>query len=102
DQSTPVISTPSLHDALPICNIFIPADKMTWQKLIFYNFHNISPEIKFILTQKKHLKIKVRFLYSIISGSSVSVSVNTTKPIITRSEEHTSELQSRFDLVCRL
>src|SRR5699024_12632292 len=29
---------------------------------------------------------------------------NTNKPMIfyTRSEEHTSELQSRFDLVCRL
>src|SRR5699024_11515237 len=25
-----------------------------------------------------------------------------TQPIIVRSEEHTSELQSRFDLVCRL
>src|SRR5579885_3305635 len=24
------------------------------------------------------------------------------KPVLTRSEEHTSELQSRFDLVCRL
>src|SRR5699024_12210603 len=27
---------------------------------------------------------------------------NPAKPFITRSEEHTSELQSRFDLVCRL
>src|SRR5437868_13039937 len=26
----------------------------------------------------------------------------TTPPILARSEEHTSELQSRFDLVCRL
>src|SRR6266536_6519509 len=28
--------------------------------------------------------------------------VQSTSPILTRSEEHTSELQSRVDLVCRL
>src|SRR5438067_8031450 len=35
------------------------------------------------------------------SGSSSSRTIPTTR-IRTRSEEHTSELQSRFDLVCRL
>src|SRR5699024_12602329 len=29
-------------------------------------------------------------------------SVKLSPPLISRSEEHTSELQSRFDLVCRL
>src|SRR5699024_12676423 len=28
--------------------------------------------------------------------------VNVSVPVVLRSEEHTSELQSRFDLVCRL
>src|SRR5699024_12786434 len=36
------------------------------------------------------------------SSSSLSEALNFTTGQIVRSEEHTSELQSRFDLVCRL
>src|SRR5699024_11483201 len=36
------------------------------------------------------------------SKGSLSVLVLNPRTIIERSEEHTSELQSRFDLVCRL
>src|SRR5438067_7170321 len=35
-------------------------------------------------------------------GSSAFFAVNPNEPAALRSEEHTSELQSRFDLVCRL
>src|SRR5699024_11928814 len=35
-------------------------------------------------------------------GVSLAVALNRVNPDSLRSEEHTSELQSRFDLVCRL
>src|SRR5437868_12847666 len=35
------------------------------------------------------------------AGSSRHTSITRTNPTAVRSEEHTSELQSRFDLVCR-
>src|SRR5207249_9999729 len=38
-----------------------------------------------------------------IFGTSGYISIDKQlKPVLVRSEEHTSELQSRFDLVCRL
>src|SRR5699024_12156245 len=42
----------------------------------------------------------VYFANTSLNGSSFAVNFNAVKVI--RSEEHTSELQSRFDLVCRL
>src|SRR5437868_12604271 len=40
---------------------------------------------------------------SVIQGKSPrKTSCSETSPVSLRSEEHTSELQSRFDLVCRL
>src|SRR5699024_11973072 len=36
------------------------------------------------------------------SASTVSMPLSLNWPVCSRSEEHTSELQSRFDLVCRL
>src|SRR5699024_11616352 len=37
-----------------------------------------------------------------LSGTSIPGKIGLAKTPIKRSEEHTSELQSRFDLVCRL
>src|SRR5690349_22103243 len=43
------------------------------------------------------------FVESQLKANGAAVSVATTLPLIrSRSEEHTSELQSRRDLVCRL
>src|SRR5438067_5476136 len=42
------------------------------------------------------------FLVSSKSPRRFSIGLRSTSPIQKRSEEHTSELQSRFDLVCRL
>src|SRR5699024_11759042 len=55
------------------------------------------------LSSKVTISIEATFLYSknlIIEFSVVPVS--TISSTIKRSEEHTSELQSRFELVCRL
>src|SRR5699024_12747710 len=44
----------------------------------------------------------VLFLWSMSCGSHHDVHWATGRSSAVRSEEHTSELQSRFDLVCRL
>src|SRR5438067_10432241 len=72
DTATTEIYTLSLHDALPIC---------------------------VALTGGATYSLHVR------TTSGEEVSGTTTIPLAglnSRSEEHTSELQSRFDLVCRL
>src|SRR5216683_3448519 len=45
---------------------------------------------------------KAKVVLSILSGPSKGAKHTLNKPRVTRSEEHTSELQSRSDLVCRL
>src|SRR5699024_12328490 len=74
DPATTSLSTLSLHDALPIYPP--PAGAPTWPGL------EVAGEI---------LKV----------GRGVDPSLAGTREG-RRSEEHTSELQSRFDLVCRL
>src|SRR5699024_12784399 len=71
--STPEIYTLSLHDALPISQILESDDLST---------NTIEQYIDDALTSDT--------LYQEVTIHDV------------RSEEHTSELQSRFDLVCRL
>src|SRR5438874_5475598 len=72
DTATTEIYTLSLHDALPICNC-------------------LSHERAARQTRTTRCS----------SGSMTTVS-RTPNRIASRSEEHTSELQSRRDLVCRL
>src|SRR5699024_12832198 len=92
----------SLHDALPICliskklqsfvtlswnlkqedDMFMPRKSIQIQGARAHNLKNID------VTIPKNKLVVVTGL----SGSGKS----------SRSEEHTSELQSRFDLVCRL
>src|SRR5438132_6914921 len=41
-------------------------------------------------------------IYSISGTDAAKFSINSSTGVLTRSEEHTSELQSHSDLVCRL
>src|SRR5699024_12290085 len=77
--STPVIYTLSLHDALPISS-----DGSTF-----------SPPV--IIISLRRSTIYISPSSSIFAKSPVKKKIDED-----RSEEHTSELQSRFDLVCRL
>src|SRR5690606_39333564 len=92
----------SLHDALPI-----------YFALRFIDEFELLPNIRFqINVGKLHLKqyekriIGVatdrRILKSIKRFGKLSDFENKEESILTRSEEHTSELQSRENLVCRL
>src|SRR5438105_6130814 len=78
DPSTTEIYTLSLHDALPI------------------------------FTKLRRGKLEMKRKY-VLPGAAVAVATALSAPAFTaandyafRSEEHTSELQSRVDLVCRL
>src|SRR5438067_12402168 len=78
DPATTEIYTLSLHDALPIwATVMRPARRMMSTRFIFASH---SP-----LKRTSRCSGSVRRILRFV-----------------RSEEHTSELQSRFDLVCRL
>src|SRR5699024_12614101 len=82
--SSPPIYTLSLHDALPISGLNRKRKKFTFSVVFGHGLSRRSHRrfISLLLnsgTQKEHTLVKLK-----------------------RSEEHTSELQSRFDLVCRL
>src|SRR5699024_11304014 len=87
--SPPDISTLSLHDALPIFSIKV---KNIIHCGMFERF--ITRIFKFAGPSKVKHAISIYFgdFCCVVSRSCVD----------NRSEEHTSELQSRFDLVCRL
>src|SRR5699024_12680950 len=90
---SPQIATLSLHDALPILAAMVV--------LIFF-FPNVLN--KYILKPAVY-SVYPNFSFD-ISDIEIWHGFNTelmmTIGIVLRSEEHTSELQSRFDLVCRL
>src|SRR5699024_12494004 len=74
DPPTPEPYTLSLHDALPISNA-----ATSGKSGIFSSTSD-----------------------SLVSSCSWGLAASTSMKARRRSEEHTSELQSRFDLVCRL
>src|SRR5687768_17971890 len=76
DTATTEIYTLSLHDALPICvdsSLYVSADQITIQNVVL---NPNSPTSDLMDVELKSYQV--------------------------RSEEHTSELQSRLHLVCRL
>src|SRR2546427_13297373 len=80
DTATTEIYTLSLHDALPI----LLRQVRTWRASIgWYAIAVFGPAVLFLLDEAVHL-------------------VGTGPLAQTRSEEHTSELQSQSNLVCRL
>src|SRR5699024_12073737 len=94
--------TPSLHDALPICRLraVIEEDYRDQIAALCYRHAQASGDISLVLYDVTTLYFEAEDeddLRKVGFSNYVDVSV---MPM--RSEEHTSELQSRFDLVCRL
>src|SRR5207249_6376322 len=92
-----IIPTPPRYTLFPYTTLFrSPVSKMTRQRLSVISVH-LHPPYHF-LRGLPHRVVEVRAIYGIRrvdrrpGGSAIG----------DRSEEHTSELQSRFDLVCRL
>src|SRR5207237_8654352 len=84
DSPTTQLYTLSLHDALPISSALRDL--------------GIKREERVLLAMQDCTDWPAAFLGAIYAGI-VPVAVNT---LLTRSEEHTSELQSHLNLVCRL
>src|SRR5699024_12454993 len=89
------IYTLSLHDALPICPVLPDAVTITISPA-FASSADISS--KYSSSSKASSSIEPVY-QPMFSGVLWPAFYNTSH---IRSEEHTSELQSRFDLVCRL
>src|SRR2546421_5290400 len=85
DTATTEIYTLSLHDALPIYIQLIEEYGMTQEE--------IASEIK---------KDRYHVNFAIMAARSAADIRAALREKYSRSEEHTSELQSRSDLVCRL
>src|SRR2546429_9589635 len=82
DTATTEIYTLSLHDALPICEYFLGA--------IVVSPNENDPKVMEIVDGQQRLAALSMIFAAIIQEWKK------------RSEEHTSELQSRLHLVCRL
>src|SRR5206468_11099448 len=90
DTATTEIYTLSLHDALPI---YSRVSRSTYQIRTCESISRVEPKRLFrrrapAATPRSRPEVRPRKL--------------TTRSASPRSEEHTSELQSRSDLVCRL
>src|SRR5699024_12405533 len=89
--ATSALHTRSLHDALPIFGNLVLADTVGFVRNLS---HSLVESFKATLEET----VEATLLLHVIDSSSPEM----LEQIEARSEEHTSELQSRFDLVCRL
>ena len=96
DTATTEIYTLSLHDALPISSAASVVSNVT----------NAEFGGLLELQQEKHLLLLYQNAFFLSSSAQrpdyIELAPLSSDTITTRSEEHTSELQSHSDLVCRL
>src|SRR5699024_12730204 len=94
-----LLSSLSLHDALPILSYSPSTSKQINSLNLVSSVISSSTSIVNSLFPKSVSDIS--FIDTGLS-SNVKAHLLGASIILSRSEEHTSELQSRFDLVCRL
>src|SRR5204862_7645440 len=98
DTATPDIYTLSLHDALPIFRGNLPA-----VRTIKYSKYPVRPLADDRAVNHPPPCVGAVFGLRHVNPDIIIVRLKKTEPRSAhRSEEHTSELQSRRDLVCRL
>src|SRR5699024_11877140 len=96
----PYTSTPSLHDALPICQRLERLGVGMIIHHVGYDHRGRNPHLGLSpLTELEDIVAATSVPVQAVGGLSIEQAVSCPEH---RSEEHTSELQSRFDLVCRL
>src|SRR5206468_12492809 len=102
DPSTPEIYTLSLHDALPILSVF------SWMisSRIVRGMTMSLREREFVAAARymgvSNTRIIIRHIVPNVASIIIIDTALNVGLAVLRSEEHTSELQSRSDLVCRL
>src|SRR5699024_11522898 len=96
----PVLSPLSLHDALPISDRAPTADGM--DRVEFLLSANAGEPLRPLARVASGGELsRIMLAFKCIEADSEGIPVLVFDEVDTRSEEHTSELQSRFDLVCR-
>src|SRR5699024_12214448 len=94
-----------------IISSIIKANNTLEKNRIFENSFRKSDNIKILLFDEENSNVDKTFKNREINGYKIFAPADYTKMWVldskhigetSRSEEHTSELQSRFDLVCRL
>src|SRR5207249_11295740 len=101
-RTTTALHTLSLHDALPICPSLRTAHKSCDRSPQADQAGEPEGEI----SEQRHLRFGDRFvprpaLRQHVGRVDDAIALQSPNVLAKRSEEHTSELQSRFDLVCR-
>src|SRR5699024_12087046 len=99
---TSELYTLSLHDALPILSSKLIESLTDLIASTFISFGDLPLNSKESPTKGLTSLIKSMRLVITSSSASPSYFFFASANSFSRSEEHTSELQSRFDLVCRL
>src|SRR5690606_40824224 len=101
EPPTTQIYTRSLHDALPISGLIAP-DEITFAYLKGRRFAPQGEAWEGAVERWRALRTDPGARFDRV----VAIDADAVEPMITygthRSEEHTSELQSRENLVCRL
>src|SRR5699024_11226767 len=97
DLTTTHISILSLHDALPIYQIMHFNAILSEPKVLR---QELRQELKTI--KKNYSTPRLTAIETDVQELKYDSTVTVADEDVARSEEHTSELQSRFDLVCRL
>src|SRR5439155_12656780 len=97
--STTKIYTLSLHDALPILREAIDELVATSRDLGIGEHYDVLESYRMFAADRGWVR---RIADAIRSGLTAEAAVQKVREDTRRSEEHTSELQSRGHLVCRL
>src|SRR2546426_9055913 len=100
DTATTEIYTLSLHDALPISFSPIPSTSWICGSVWSTKFLGLPPPM--ISTPLLPPCVLAWNTTAEVSFTSALTSKRSCEPDVNRSEEHTSELQSPCNLVCRL
>src|SRR5207249_6300448 len=95
DSSPTAIYTLSLHDALPISAPIFPTSAVSLE------FPQPEPVARPLVVTWQQILLGVYLLGLCLLLLRLAIGTMRAHKLV-RSEEHTSELQSRFDLVCRL
>src|SRR5699024_12027732 len=99
---TPPPTCPALHDALPICALLAQGIDPQQQKIDDEQAQTMLSNNTFAAVAAEYMSRKRNVsAATIVNNNRQLARLNKHIGDMPRSEEHTSELQSRFDLVCR-